>query len=254
MLEYHIYIKGIRLKSKTGISVDHNVKLYSNDMIYQKENKLMGEKYFDYIDQYSLSHDNFLELGIGFGETIQLINNKYTNIVVLDAEQKLINKYSPIYTDITFIHTYFEDFNTKEKFDNIGMGFVIDLVKNPVQLLKKYANLLTKNGKIYISVGSASSLHLNIALNAGLIDNVKKMCDIKKGFNYQSFYTYDELINLFEEADLNLVDVHGLMIKPFSTMQIDSLKLDDKIYNALAETARDLPEISNACFFVLENK
>ncbi|MCK5539085.1 MAG: methyltransferase domain-containing protein [Bacteroidales bacterium] len=236
--------------AKKDINVNHNIEVY-NDDVYQREGQLMARKYFDYICDYSQSTNNFLELGIGDGDAIELIDSKFSNFIVLDAEQKLIDQYSKTYSDITFFHTYFEDFKTTEKFDNIGMGFIIDIVKNPVQLLIKYADLLTKDGLIYLSIGNASSLHRRIAHHAGLIDDLKRMSDYNKSINHQTQYTFDELIIIFKEARLNIVATHGLFLKSFSTPQIDSLKLDDNIYNALAETAKDLPEISNACFFVL---
>ena len=257
MLKYNIFYnqsKGSKLESNTKIVVDHNIELYDNEMKYQKENKLMGEKYFDYISEYSIKHDNFLELGIGFGDTVRLINSNYSNVVVLDAEEVLINQYSTLYPEITFVHTYFDDYISNQKFDNIGIGFVLDLVNDPVGLLKKYADILTNNGKIYLSIGNASSLHLRIAYNAGLIDDMKKISNVRKGFNHQFSWTYDDLIMLFQEAGLKIVAAHGLMIKSFSTTQLDSLELNDKIYKALGDTARNFPEISNACFFVLANK
>ena len=242
------------MKKSIPISVEHDINLYSTDMLYQKENKLMGEKYFDYIQEYSQKKDNFLELGIGFGDTVRLIDSNYSNVVVLDGEERLICQYTTLYPEVTFVHTYFDNYIPNRTFDNIGMGFVLDLVKNPVALLKKYANLLTDNGKMYLSIGNASSLHLRIAYNAGLIDDVKKMSDVRKDFNHQFSWTYEDLMTLFKEADLSVSVAHGLMIKSFSTTQLDSLELEEYIYKALGDTARDLPEISNACFFVLENR
>lgn len=240
------------MKSEKSISLEHEITTYNTKASHYRENELVSRKYCDYIYEYSLNHENFLELGIGFGDTMEFISSNFSNIVVLDGEKEFVDNYQKIYPDITFIHTYFEDYKTTKKFDNIGMGFVLDLVKNPLELLKKYANLLTKEGRIFLSIQCASSLHRKIAYNAGILDDVKKMTELDKKFNHQFFYTYDEFVSLFEEAGLRIVTKHGLFLKSFTTAQIQSLELEDNVFNALAESARDLPEISSACLFVLE--
>ncbi len=240
------------MKSKKNISPEHEVAIYNTDAPYYRENELMSRKYCDYIHEYSLGHENFLELGIGFGDTLKSIDGKFSNIIVLDGEKEFVDKYEKVYPDISFVHTYFEDYDTTNMFDNIGIGFVLDLVKDPLELLKKYANFLTKEGRIFLSIQCASSLHRKIAYHAGILDDVKKMTELDKEYNHQFFNTYDEFISLFEEAGLKVIAKHGLFLKSFTTAQIQSLELEDHIFEALAESAKDLPEISSACFFVLE--
>ncbi len=242
------------MKFKKSISINHDLTLYDTEAPYYRENNLMNRKYCDYICEYSLNNENFLELGIGYGETIKSIHSKFSNIVVLDGEKELIKKCHETYPDITFIHTYFENYETTKKFDNIGMGLMLDVVKDPVGLLKKYSHFLTKEGRIYLSIQCASSLHRKIAYHAGILDNIKKMTEFDKNVNHQFFNTYDEFVSLIEEAELKIIAKHGLFLKSFTTAQIQSLMLEDNIFDALGESARDLPEISSACLFVLENR
>lgn len=234
------------------VSVAHNLEMYDKDMPYRYENILMGTKYVEYINTYSTHKQNFLELGIGFGQTINDLSKNYDEFITIDADLSLIERYQNNFDNIEFVHSFFEDYSPNRLFDNIGIGFVLDLVKDPVQLLKHYTSLLADTGRIFVSIENASSLHRQIAVNAGLLDNLKEMSQANTAFNHQLYNTYDEWIDIFKEAGLCVSIAHGLYLKPFSTKQIVSLRLDEKIYKSLADTAKDLPKISNACFFVLE--
>lgn len=234
------------------VSVPHDVGMYDEKMLYHYENILMGTKYVEYINTYSINKQSFLELGIGFGQTINDLSKNYDEFVTIDADLSLIERYKNDFGNIEFIHSFFEDYTPNRLFDNIGIGFVLDLVKDPVQLLKHYTSLLTHTGRIFVSIENASSLHRQVAVNAGILDNLKKMSQANAAFNHQFYNTYDEWLDIFKEAGLNVSVAHGLYLKPFSTKQIVSLHLEEKIYKSLADTAKDLPKISNACFFVLE--
>ncbi len=77
------------------------------------------------------------------------------------------------------------------------------------------------------------------------------MYDPEESHYHQFFNTHDEFISLFEKAGSKVIVEHGICLKSFTEAQIDSLELDDNIYNALAETVRDLPRISSSCMFIL---
>ena len=234
--------------------IEHDLTVYGNDP-YEKENLISMTNYVKLIDRYSDSKDSFLELGIGHSKTIELLSEKFSNVVVIDAEAMFIEKYSCIYPDMEFVHSYFEDTNfTAKSFDNIGMGFILEHVQDPALILRKYSSLLAKNGKIFVSVPNAKSLHRIIAQNAGLLSDITMMSEVDKLYGHLRFLGYEEWIELFEQMKLEIVASHGLYLKPFTATQIESLDLEKKIYDALALTARDYPQISNSCFFVLKNK
>ncbi len=232
----------------------HNIESYTPEMLYGFENKLMAQKYVEYILEDISKKDSFLELGIGFGETIRLLKKHFSHLTVIDGELELIEKSSQQHQSVSFIHSFFEDFVSKQKFDGIGMGFIVDIVDDPVKLLNHYSNMLKRGSKIYISVGNAASLHRIIAYNAGILDDIHIMSDQNLKYGHQRFLTYDEWCALFDKTDLSMVAAYGLYLKPFSTKQLSSLNLDKSIYQSLAVTSKALPSISNACFFILEKK
>lgn len=234
------------------VAPKHDAGLYFSGNPYEKENLLMGDRYADYVLEWCDKGRHFLELGIGFGRTIERLSKHFPQMTVIDAEPLLIEKFQPRYPNVTFVHNFFEDYQTTEKFSVIGMGFVIDLVKDPLALLRRYADLLEPRGKMFVCVENASSLHRRIAHEAGLLPNIKQMSSHNHGYGHQCYNTHDEWLAIFTKAGLRTTGAFGLALKPFSTRQLESLGLSDDIYAAMSRVAKDFPAISNACFYILE--
>lgn len=230
-----------------------DITVYETDP-YEKENLVNGINYVSFIDKYAFDKSSFLELGIGHGKTIELLQKKFNYIKVLDGDEQLVAKYSKIYPKIDFTYTYFENFKSSKLYKFIGMGFILEHVDNPESIIKNYAQFLEKDGLIFVGVPNASSLHRIIANKAGLLDDIKVMNETDIKFGHQRFLTYQEWLDVFEKCDMEIVARHGLFLKPFTTKQIEFLNLNNKIYDALGIVASDLPEISNACFFVIKPK
>ncbi len=144
------------------------------------------------------SGDKFLEIGCGHGmffiESIK--QNRFQSYKAVDL--------SPSSIELTknFVNSYFEknlpnveiklqdifDFDEDEKFDFINMGEVLEHVENPKKLLDRIYELLTNNGKAYLST----------CANCPAVDHI---------YLYKNV---DEIKNMFEEAGLKIVSDIGL--------------------------------------------
>lgn len=233
--------------------IKQDITIYENDP-YEKENLLGASSYVTLIDKYSFDKSSFLELGIGHGKTIELLSQKFKNVRVLDGDNELVQRYSKIYSNLQFTETYFENFESNILYKFIGMGFILEHVNEPELLIQKYSKFLQKDGFIFVGVPNANSLHRIIANKAGLLDDIKMMNETDIKFGHLRFLTYQEWVEMFKRCNMEIVVSHGLFLKPFTTKQIETLNLDEKVYNALGKSAFELPEISNACFFVLKPK
>lgn len=234
--------------------IEHDLSVYNDDP-YMKENLISMTSYVELIEKHSLRNKSFLELGIGHSKTIEILSEKFESLTVIDAELDLIEKYHSQYPRVNFVNEFFENFKFEEEcFDYIGMGFVLEHVLDPKEILCKYAKALKKNGKLFISVPNANSLHRLIAYNAGLMDDIKSLSETDIRYGHLRYNTYSEWLTLFNECGWELLESNGLYLKAFSTTQIASLDLPDSIYKSLSISARSNPEISNTCFFVLVRK
>ena len=232
--------------------IEHDISVYEDDP-YINENLLSMTNYVKLIEKNSFRDKSFLELGIGHSKTVQILSEKFESLTVIDAERELIEKYQESYPSVNFVNEFFENYEVeKNNFDYIGMGFVLEHVLDPKDILLKYSRALKGNGKLFVSVPNANSLHRLIAYNAGLIDDIKSLSETDIRYGHLRYNSYNEWVDLFKECGWKVIDSNGLYLKPFSTTQISSLGLSDDIYKALCITAISNPEISNSCFFVLE--
>ena len=236
----------------TQDGLKHDAETYFSGNPYERENLVMGDRYADFVLEECKDCTRFLELGIGFGRTVERLSKQIPDVTVVDAEPRLIDEYRPRFPLVTFVQQFFESFQTDKKFCAVGVGFVIDLVKDPVALLRHYAGMLKPGGRIFLCVENALSLHRRIAREAGMLPDIKQMSSQNNAYGHQCYNTHDEWLAVFEEARLRVVASYGLYLKPFSTAQLQSLELTDEVYLALSRVARDLPAISNACFYILE--
>lgn len=233
--------------------IGHDLTVYENDP-YGKENLLSMSNYVGFIKKYADNKGQFLELGIGHSKTIELLTKSFEDVTVLDGEQSLVDKYKLLYPKVEFIKTYFEDFESQQLYQNIGMGFILEHVNNPSVILKKYSRFLDEKGKLFVSVPNAASLHRLIAYEAGLLKDISLLSETDKRYGHLRFFTYSQWEDLFKKNGFKVEASHGLFLKSFTTVQIDLLKLDNNIYTALGKVAAGYPEISNSTFFILRKE
>jgi len=238
--------------SESNAHPGHDIAAYGDENPYRRENDLMGDRYVALIRQHDSSLKSFLELGIGFGKTLELLSQHVGELAVVDGEPRLIESVREHYPVVSFHESMFEEFTTDDRYQGIGMGFVLDLVSDPAAMLRQYASFLAPDGRIYVCVECAGSLHRRIAHAAGLLPDLRQMSKFNEAYGHQRFATYEDWMEIFEDSGMTVTHTFGLFLKPLTTAQIESLNLDDRIYRALGTVAKDYPEISNACFFVLE--
>ncbi len=224
------------------------VDTYSNDPFHD-ENQRGLNRYVQCCINNSTQFDNYLELGIGHGVTLDLLRQKFKRVVVLEGASSLVTQYQNKYSNVEIIETYFETFSSSEKFANIGMGFILEHVDDPIAILKRYAPFLAKNGRIFIGVPSATSMHRILAQKAGMLENIEQLSAADLAFGHKRLWSYQKWCNSIETAGFTINKAYGIAFKPFTTQQLYSLNLDPKITAALDDLSAPYPELANALFF-----
>jgi len=224
------------------------VNTYS-DSLYHDENMRGLNCYIKNTIQSVTNFDQFLELGIGHGLVLDTLREKFKQVIVLEGANSLVQEYENKYDNVEIIETYFETFSTEEKFSNIGMGFILEHVDDPAAILKKYAGLLAKNGRIFIGVPSASSMHRILAKKAGMLENLEEMSETDYAFGHKRSWVYEKWHTLLKNTGFKIEKAYGIAFKPFTTDQIDSLNVDPRIMLALDDLSNEYPELANTLFF-----
>ncbi len=233
--------------------LDLVTEIYANDP-FELENAIHDGNYVSKCMRYAEDRSSWLELGLGRGIVLQRLSKSFRSVRVLDGSPLLVERYSGMYPNVAITLSFFEDYITDERFMNIGMGFILEHVDDPAVILERFRKMLMPGGRIFVGVPSASSLHRLLAVEAGLLGDLRAMSDTDRRFGHKRFFTHDDWMALFQNLRMRVIRAEGLYLKPFSTGQLQNLDLAKPVYQALGAVATDLPQISNACFYLLGNE
>lgn len=235
-------------------NLDNNVNAYKKEFIYDFDNDIMLKYYPKRISE-KLVKGSFLELGLGHGYTIQEFLKHVDGYTILEGSNAVINNFKTneekVYSKVNIIETYFENFETNKKYDNIIMGFILEHVENPDLILEKYKKLLSKNGKIFIAVPNAESLHRQIGFEAGYMSDLKSLSESDLLLGHRRYYDKKELLELAKRHQMKVLSIEGIFLKPLTTSQLQTLELSKEIINGMLEMGKKYPELSNAILMEL---
>ena len=236
-------------------NLDSNVDAYKKEFLYDFDNDIMLKYYPKRILE-KMNKGSFLELGLGHGYTINEFLKKVKRYTILEGSKAVIDNFKKnektLFDKVNIIETFFETFETKDHFDNIIMGFILEHVDNPNLILEKYKKLLSPNGKIFIAVPNAESLHRQIGLHAGYMDDLQTLSESDLLLGHKRYYNKDELIDLATKHKMNVVSIEGIFLKPLMTSQLQALDINEKIIEGMLEMGKQYPELSNAILMELE--
>lgn len=233
------------------MQIEQNIGVYTSDNNYDIDNSIMLSEYPVRIMERIIATGkepeevSLLELGLGHGYSAQVFEKYFNNYTILDGDSRIIEQYLSKYPNskANIIETYFETFDTYETFDVIVMGFVLEHVDKPVEILKKYAKYLRKDGMLFISVPNAESLNRRLGKIMGILENLEDLSenDIKLG--HRRYYTANTLKQDIYDSQLEMISLEGIYPKPLTTGQLKELNLSSDVYNALCVVGRNYPEL-----------
>lgn len=151
--------------------------------------------YYKNIMQEIKNHENILEVGSGHGLfLIEILKatNKTKIIDIVDISSSSINMTKGIiksinknYLDnINFFTSDINDYQTNKKYDFITMGEVIEHVDEPLTILRSLYNLLSDDGKLFITT-CANCPAIDHVYYFRNVDEIKELV-IKAGYNIDS--------------------------------------------------------------------
>ena len=228
-------------------SLDQFASAYDSDTRYSLDARVMSRWYPRRVVEKS-NGESLLELGIGHGRAVSFFAKNFNRHVVVEGSEEVIRKYIDNYgnQDSEIVHSYFEVFRTDEKFDCISMGFILEHVEDPVLVLKNFAKFLKAEGIIYIAVPNATSMHRQIGVIAGLMDDLKSLSEDDFKLGHRRYYNIADLRAEISTAGLIECSLEGIFLKPFTTAQLEKLSLPSEVFEALMVIGKDYPELCNA--------
>jgi len=225
--------------------LDSHVAAYNGQNLYDFDNNIQLNWYPQRILRFTENPKSILELGLGHGFTAAIFSNHFDRHLVLDASPAVIENFKKRFPDCRaeIVATYFEDFVSDEKFDLIVLGFILEHVDNPVEIMTYYRGFLAPRGKMFVTVPNAEVLNRRLGHLAGMLEDMHHLSDHDRMCGHKRYYTVKSLTEEVRRAGCEIERMEGIYLKPFTTLQMISLNFDQKVINALCTVGVDYPEL-----------
>lgn len=159
---------------------------------------------------------SLLELGIGHGFTPSRFNAACDRHVIVEGSEVVISRFREKQPDFSaeIVFSYFEDFDTDEKFDVIVMGFVLEHIDDPAVILRRFRQFLKDDGRLYVAVPNAKSLNRRLGLELGMIDNIYDLNQNDLALGHKRQYCRETLRRDIKGAGYVVGHEEGIYLKP----------------------------------------
>jgi SAM-dependent methyltransferase len=232
----------------TNNQLDVHVAAYQGKTIYDFDNEVLLTWYPKRIAHVVKDPRSVLDLGLGHGFATDIFSDRCARHVVLEGSPAVIQNFKLKFPDnrSEVIETYFEEFDTEERFDLIVMGFILEHVDDPLLILNRFRKFLTPTGKLFVAVPNAEVMNRRLGNLAGMLPDMEALSENDLLLGHKRYFAIDSLTKLVSDAGYKIEKMEGIYLKPFATRQILSLDLADDIIQALCEIGIEYPELSCA--------
>ena len=233
-----------------GNVLDDHVQAYQGQNIYDFDNLIQLKWYPERVVQFSTRAKSLLELGLGHGITADVFGRHFRRHVVIDASPAVIANFRQRFPDskAEIVESYFESFETNERFEVIVFGYILEHVDDPVLILKHFRKFLVVGGRMFVTVPNAEVLNRRLGHLAGMLPDMQELSEHDLLLGHKRYYTVDTLRKDVEGAGYEIKRLEGIYLKPLTTRQMIALNLDERIIQALCLAAIDYPELSCGLF------
>ncbi len=227
-------------------ALDNHVQAYEGLSIYDYDNHIQLKWYPERVLRFSEGASSLLELGLGHGIATNIFEQYFKRHVVVDASLAVIKNFRQHFPDskVEIAESYFETFETSERFDVIVFGYILEHVDDPVLVLRHFRKFLAPGGRMFVAVPNAEVLNRRLGFMAGMLPDMQLLSEHDLLLGHKRYYTVESLRRNVQQAGYEIKRIEGIYLKPLSTSQMISLNLDDRIIRALCLTAIDYPELS----------
>jgi 2-polyprenyl-3-methyl-5-hydroxy-6-metoxy-1,4-benzoquinol methylase len=206
--------------TKQAYGLNDLVKTYNIDNDYEQFKRL---EFIEKLEIYTqLEGRSVLEFGPASGQMTKILAERGLNIVAVDGSSEFISiakKKLADFNNVTFVESYFEDFNAAEKFDILILHHILEHIENPLSFLRGLKSHLKYNGLLVLSVPNAMALSRQLAVNMGLLESVYSLTENDIHHGHFRVYDWGLLEDQISEAGFQIIGKHGLSFKLFSDKQ-----------------------------------
>ena len=210
----------------------------------------------------NVKHDSILEIGTGMCPIFNYFDdfNKY---YFFEPGKEFFDNAIQIAGNDNRIKGINKPFEFDENIKNQGLDFVICAsllheLENPKMLVQDICNISNENTHVLINVPNANSFHRVLAMNMGLIKEVKEFSDRNIYFQQHSVFDMNDIVQLVSECGFDVEDKGYLFIKPFTHSQMfEMIKnhiIDERVLDGLYKMTDMYPELGSEIWILCRKK
>ena len=142
----------------------------------------------------------------------------------------------------------FEEFLPSAPYEVIVFANTIHHISDPGALLVKIRSWLTTAGLLIVTAPNTLSLHRRLGVKMGLLADPAAASERNRLFAQPGRYTMEILTRQLAEAGFAILRYDTYFLKPFSDAQMEALRLDAAVLDALFELGREMPELASTLY------
>lgn len=214
--------------------------------------ELMIEREIEIIKRYDFEGKSALEIGCGNGLSTEKLCNLFSDIEVVEPSIKNIELLRRKVPNVICHKALLDDYKSDRKYDFVFFLNVIEHVEDPIASLKKLSLLVKDEGLIFISGPNCMSLNRRAGYKMGLLNSYDQMAPKDYEVGHRRLYTVDMLMDHCNQADLKVLSMKGMYLKPLSEAQM--MKLGDDAVRAFYSLGEDVPQLCASLLAVATKK
>lgn len=226
----------------------HESNFYDKTTVYNGETDATLHWCVERISGSLPASASVLELGLGFGDCAGGFAGRFARHIVIDAAQDVIDRFQREHPDapVEIVHAYFEEFDTPERFDAVIMGFVLEHLRDPDAVLRRFARFLKPGGRLYVTVPNALALHRRLGREMGLLPDPYALGEYDRAAGHLRYYDRATAQAAVEAAGYTVLRAEGVLLKCITAGQMQTLALGSDYLRACLVVGADHPDIANA--------
>jgi SAM-dependent methyltransferase len=189
-----------------------------------------------------------LELGMADGQMTRYFLEACRRVVCVEGAEGFVEQGRRLFAEelrrgkLEVVHSLFEDYRPDRTFEVVIAGHILEHLPEPVEMLRRFGRWVTPGGFLLVAVPNAHSLHRLAAVKMGLLGTADELNEQDVRLGHLRCYTPGLLQEHLAAADLELVDLRGILLKPLANRQIEGV-WTPQMLDGFYELGQDLPEL-----------
>lgn len=219
---------------------------------WRKLQRKIREKEFSIFSQHAYHYGSVMEIGLGDGVFTEKLAKRFEKVFAVDASKTTIEKVKEKlinFKNVFFIESFVENLQFEGTIDNIVMSHLLEHLENPVAALKHLKSICHKDTILYISVPNAMSLHRQVAVKMGLLENPNSLNETDLRLGHKRVYYPEEFKADVLAAGFQIIKFGGCMLKPLTNKQIEET-WNEEMIQGFIELGDEYPELCGDIYII----